>query len=129
LGGCDLVMPQVYWEGSVNSGSQLAWSYKEYRDFLKTDLPYVPTGAAYARGSWHVTPDQVERFMGMASAKELPGVNFYRWETARELPGVWEAISRYDYGSQTAPPPPAESLTARLELAQGVYSGELYLEG
>ena len=130
LGGCDLVMPQVYWQGAVNPGSQLAWTYKEYRDFLKTDLPYIPTGAAYAQGSWHVTPDQVERFMDMALALELPAVNFYRWETARQLPGVWEAISHYDYGSQPPPPPPpAEGITARLELAQGVYSGELYLEG
>ena len=68
--------------------------------------------------------------MDMASALELPAVNFYRWETARQLPGVWEAISRYDYGAQPPPPPPpAEGITARLELAQGVYAGELYLEG
>jgi len=130
LGGCDLVMPQVYWEGSVNSGSQLAWSYNEYREFLKTDLPFVPTGAAYARGSWHATPDQVERFMDMASSLELPAVNFYRWQTARQLPGEWETIARYDYGAQPPPPPPStKSITARLELEQGVYAGELYLEG
>jgi hypothetical protein len=68
--------------------------------------------------------------MDMALALELPGVNFYRWETAMQLPGVWETISGYDYGDQPAPPPPpTKSLTARLELAQGVYSGELYLEG
>jgi hypothetical protein len=68
--------------------------------------------------------------MDTALALELPAVNFYRWETAGQQPGVWEAIARYDYGAQPAPPPPpAEYITARLELEQGVYSGELYLEG
>jgi len=104
LAGCDLVMPQVYWQGSTNSGEQLAWSLKEYREFLKTELPYIPTGSAYSVGAWHVTAEQVLKFMVAAQELELPAVNFWRWVTAKELPGVWETIAQFDYGTQ--PPAP-----------------------
>jgi len=101
--GCDLVMPQVYWQGASNSGEQLSLSHQQYIKI--TNLPYYPTGSAYCEHGWCATPGQVEKFMITAEALKMPAVNFWDWRNARAIPGMWDAISVYDYGDTPEPPP------------------------
>lgn len=123
LDGCDMVMPQVYWEMATNPGQQLKRSLHEYREFLDTNLPYVPTGSAYGRGAWHATPGQVLEFMQTAKDLKLPAVNFFRWGTAVEIPGMWETIAQFDYGSG---PPPPEGKSVDEFVLEEVYPGMKY---
>lgn len=99
---CSCVMPQVYWELSSNPGAQLIRSFNEYQGM--TDLPYMPIGAAYGRGTWHATQEQVLQFMQTAEDLNLPAVSFWRWQTAVDL-NLWNTIAEYDYGGITPPPP------------------------
>lgn len=123
LAGCDLVMPQVYWQSASNSGEQLSRSHQQYIKI--TDLPYYPTGSAYCEHGWCATPNQVDRFMQTAEALKMPAVNFYRWVTARGLPGMWNTISVYDYGDIPEPPvePPIEPAPDKIVISMDAVSG------
>lgn len=102
---CNFAMPQVYWVGSVNAGQQLKKSYSEYQA-LKPGMPVVPTGAAYAQGSWSPTPQQVNEFMAMARQLNLPGANFWEMATAQDNGGaLWAAVRDYDWATGAAPTP------------------------
>lgn len=93
---CDLNMPQVYWVGSMNPAQQLQKSYNEYRS-LKFVRPMVPTGAAYAEGSWSPSPLQLYDFMQAARALKLTGANFWEWQTSYLKPDLWKAVSNYSW--------------------------------
>lgn len=105
---CNFALPQVYWVGSVNSGQQLKKSYGEYQA-LKPGLPIVPTGAAYAEGSWGPTPQQLNEFLNMARQLNLSGANFWEMATAQEHGGaLWAAVRDYDWATGSAPTPDPE---------------------
>jgi hypothetical protein len=106
---CDLNMPQVYWVGSMNPAQQLQKSYNEYKS-LKFFRPIVPTGAAYAEGSWSPSPLQLYDFMQAARALNLSGANFWEWQTSYSKPDLWKAVSDYSWpvtsgGSSPTPAP------------------------
>lgn len=106
LAGVDLVMPQVYWMQATNAGQQLALSYGQYQQMAAArNLPYLPTGAAFYEKGWGATPAQVLEFMTQAQAMGLPGVNFWSWQHARAIPGMWEAIAGFDWDKDPAPGP------------------------
>lgn len=103
---CDFTLPQVYWVGSVNAGQQLKKSVSEY-NALKPGMPVVPTGAAYAEGSWTPTPDQVNDFLTTALALKLPGANFWEMATAQEKTGeLWKAIRTFSWSGGGVTPAP-----------------------
>lgn len=101
----DLVMPQVYWELAHNPGRQLDDSLAKWAKL--TEKPYLPTGAAYRRGAWAVTPEDLVEFMARAQTRGLPGLNFWVWndDHAKGIPGLWQTISNWDFGGTTPPPP------------------------
>lgn len=106
LRGVDMVMPQVYWMGATNAGAQLIRSRKEYISLLgDRQIEYLPTGAAYTERGWTAAPGEVKEFMDTAKALGLAGVNFWSWQHARALPGMWEVIASYPWSHQPPPPP------------------------
>ncbi|MEX2162288.1 MAG: nuclear transport factor 2 family protein [Anaerolineales bacterium] len=102
---CDFALPQVYWVGSMNPAQQLKKSYGEYRA-IKAGIRVVPTGCAYAQGSWAPTPQQLNDFMAAARDLQLPGANFWEMATAQEKGGgLWSAVRDYDWATGSAPTP------------------------
>lgn len=101
---CDILMPQVYWQGSANPAYQLRRTVSEYRR-LSAGKILVPTGAAYAEHGWQPDAHQVLSFIDQARRLDLPAVNFWEWTAARAL-GLWEVVRDAPFGGQ-APPAPA----------------------
>lgn len=93
---CDLCMPQVYWVGSYNPAQQLAKSYSEYKS-IKPFRTFFPTGAAYAEGNWSPSPMQIHDFMNAARQLQLPGANFWEWQTAKAKSELWDAVHSYSW--------------------------------
>lgn len=92
---CDYNMPQVYWELAHNPGEQLIRCVNE---FLKITpfRPIIPTGAAYMRGDWEVTSDDIIEFFNTARTLNLEAANFWEWgHTRLYLPHLWFTISDY----------------------------------
>lgn len=90
--GCDLVMPQVYWEDAHNPASQLAQCISEYKA-LGFNLPLVPAGAAYKSTSvvWQPTAGEVKEFYQAAVDSGLTACNFWEWQCAERL-GLMEVL-------------------------------------
>lgn len=102
---CDFVAPQVYWEQSHNPVEQLLRSFTEWQG-LAPGLPYIPTGAAYTRGSWAVQPGEIAAFLDKARALGLQGANFWELNHVRKyLPAVYQAIVKYDWPVELDPGP------------------------
>jgi hypothetical protein len=95
---CDYAMPQVYWTLAHNPREQLTRSINEYR--AMTALPIVPTGAAYAQGSWTPSTAELVEFMNAARQYSLSGANFWEWYSARNIAGLWETIASYNWPAQ-----------------------------
>lgn len=106
LRGVDMVMPQVYWMGATNAGAQLIRSRQDYKNLLgDRQIEYLPTGAAFTERGWTAAPGEVKEFMDTAKALGLPGVNFWSWQHARALPGMWEVIANYPWSPAPTPEP------------------------
>lgn len=126
VGKCQFLAPQVYWEGSHNPAAQLRRCVQEYLDLGWTDpdgspSAVWPVGAAYPRGSWAPTPEDLAEFA--AAAAEIPAraVSFYRWGTGGldDLPALKAALWALKYGAappggQEPPPPPGTDDLAAL---------------
>jgi hypothetical protein len=95
---CDIALPPVYWTLAHNPREQLARSINEYRGM--TALPIVPTGSAYAQGSWLPSTGEIVEFMNAARDFGLSGANFWEWYSARNISGIWEAIAGYTWPIQ-----------------------------
>lgn len=91
LAECDLVMPQVYWEGATNAGQQLQRCVKEYKEL--TSLPIAVTGAAYKSTvvSWLPTASQEIEFYETAKGLGLEMVNFWEWQCAKKI-NLWQTL-------------------------------------
>ncbi len=105
---CDFNMPQVYWLEATNPGQQLVRCVNEFQS-LKPGQPIVPTGSAFAWGSWAATPQQLIEFLAKARELNLPGANFWEFATAKDSPNhaLWRTIKRYNWatGDPGAPVP------------------------
>lgn len=88
---CNLMMPQVYWEGARNAGEQLKRCVKEYKDL--TNLPLAVTGAAYKSTSvtWQPTAAEVQEFYKTADELGLEMVNFWEWQCAKKI-NLWQTL-------------------------------------
>jgi hypothetical protein len=94
LSVCDFVSPQVYWASATNAGAQLMRSIGEWRGM--TDLPIIPTGAAYSEHGWTAKAGEVVEFLQTAVDNELPGANFWVWHHATKL-GLWDYIAQFPW--------------------------------
>ena len=106
LAGCSAVMPQVYWKMATNPAEQLEKSYMQYRKI--TDLPYIPTGAAYCADGWCPTDEQIVEFADKAAELGLPGINFWEWAAAVK-DGFWETVRDIDWEQPTEPEEPEQT--------------------
>jgi hypothetical protein len=106
---CDINMPQVYWQGSVNPAQQLRKSVNEYKA-LRHSRPIVPTGSAYGFGDWTATPDQITAFISEAKSLGLPAVNFWEWAASlQDGAKLWKAIRASAWGEAPDPQGPVAS--------------------
>jgi hypothetical protein len=89
---CNLMMPQVYWEGAKNAGDQLRRCVQEYTDF-GFGLPIAVTGAAYKSTSvtWQPTAAEVQEFYQVADELGLEMVNFWEWQCAKKI-NLWQTL-------------------------------------
>ncbi len=103
---CDVVMPQVYWQGAHNSAVQLARSLTEYGNpkLVGTPRPVAPTGSAYGVGDWSATADDLEKFLSAAQQAKLAAANFYSWDAAGvpDNHDLWNTVATYDWQSGAA---------------------------
>ncbi len=97
---CDYNMPQVYWMGAHNPGSQLARTLDEFAS-LKYKPPIIPTGAAFTEHGWTPTTQDVQEFLVSARSFNLSAANFWEWWNAREVltpkHQIWNVIAEYDW--------------------------------
>lgn len=103
LEGCDLNMPQVYWQNSHNPADQLTRTINDYQR-ITPYRPMVPVGSAYQAGSWAATADDVLQFMQTAQSFNLNAANFWEWTHTRQyLPALWDAINNYSWPTTPQP--------------------------
>jgi len=103
---CDFNMPQVYWLLKHNPVEQLDECIRQYQA-LSVVRPMIPTGPAWKQGSWLPAPGELVAFMDAARDRGLEAANFWAWEHAQNLPGLWQAIADYHWQvEQPAPPDP-----------------------
>ena len=100
---CDIAMPQVYWLYSHDPVPQLTRTLAEYRQL--TNLPIIPTGAAWKQNGWQSTSADCSAFLQAAQSAGLPAANFWSWDASQSLP-TWDAIAAYDWPPEPAPLPP-----------------------
>lgn len=103
LSVCDVVMPQVYWELDHDPVYELHRTIDQYAKI--TNLPMIPTGSAYNRGStWVATTDDLLAFMQAAQDAGLTAVNFWEWAEAKQN-NLWDTIAQFNYAGDPAPIP------------------------
>jgi hypothetical protein len=127
---CDFHAPQVYWQGAHNPGAQLERSYRELRA-LK-DIPFIPTGSAYAEAGWQPTVQEIDAFDARAHALWLPGLSWWSFQAIESHPDFYAAIARHSWTPKPLGPLFAELEwpDARIELATwGVELSKLTADG
>ena len=111
---CDINMPQVYWMGAHNPGSQLSRTLQEFEN-LAHQRPIIPTGAAFTEHGWKPTVKDVEEFLIAARSHNLSAANFWEWWNCRVVlepqHKIWDAIAHYDWSGGGGPP---QDITVRL---------------
>jgi len=104
---CDINMPQVYWVGAQNPGSQLKRSLQEF-ETMKFNRPIIPTGSAYNEKGWGPTSQEIQEFLVTAKSLNLHGANFWEWRNCREVlmpkHQIWNEIANFDWPLTTNPP-------------------------
>jgi hypothetical protein len=103
LDKCDYNMPQVYWQGAHNPGSQLERCVREFRTMTPT-RPIIPTGPMYRASPWAPTPEDTLEFLKTARLLNLSAVNFFEWHYGRTvLPSNWNTIVNFPWGPKPQP--------------------------
>ncbi len=119
LEGCDLAMPQVYFEQAHNPEEQLAVTVEQYMA-LRPARPVFPTAPAYGSNAWRPTPEEIKRFLTKARALGLTGANAWSWDYASRplYADLWDAIATFHWPA-TPPVPTAEAPEHLIELLNG----------
>jgi hypothetical protein len=99
----DVNMPQVYWEGAQNAGSQLRTAFEEHRQYVGGKIPFMPTGAAYNAGSWRPTVASLEDFLKTAKSLNLEMVSLWVWDYLVDK--TQELLPAYTAFEKPAPAP------------------------
>ncbi len=104
LEGCDLHMPQVFWELSHDAGAQLREARRQC-DALPNGRPFVPTAAVYGPvGTWSPTQADLADFFAVVKSLGIQAVNFFEWNSCRSnLPELWETIAALDLPGPSQP--------------------------
>lgn len=116
---CTHHYPQLYWEQAHNPGAQLRASALELKAIR--NLPIVPVGSAYQRGSWAPTVADLQEFHNTAKELEMPGISFWSWEHAQQRADWWDTIAEMSWPAPAPDPEPEpgaltlEERIARLE--------------
>jgi hypothetical protein len=112
---CDFNMPQVYWVQAKNPRQQLERCMREFAA-ISPARPIFPTGAAYREAGWQPSVSEVQEFLQATKDLKLGGSNYWAWDFARSdiLPGVWEAISAFQYSDTPAGPSPAGDIIQKM---------------
>ena len=101
LEGCDLAMPQVYWEQAHNPAQQLERTVKEYNNpaLVGFPRPVIPTGAAYGSGGWRASPVEINQFLRAALQLQLPAANLYSWDYATTAGNtdLWDTAAAFPW--------------------------------
>lgn len=123
LDGCDLHMPQVYWQPG-GATSELVKSMQQL--MALRSLPAVPVGRAYI-GDGHPDPkpEELTAFMDKAQWLGCPGCSFWALDFLylhTGGPGRGEAIARYVWDTTPAPIAETIKMTVLVE-AMNVRSG------
>lgn len=99
---CDYMMPQVYWEESTDSASQLVRSVNEYKEF---GVPLIgATGSAYKTTRWMPTATQIKQFHEEAELLDLEMVNYWEWNCAKEI-RLWDTLMKLKGNSESPEDP------------------------
>ena len=106
LSNCQVNIPQVYWMGSTNAGEQLRECADQFNKI--TQLPMIPTGAAFTERGWSAKPAEITDFLRTAKSMGFSGANFWEWSHARAAPSSWKVISDFDWGEPVEPEPVPE---------------------
>lgn len=107
LESCTLNMPQVYWVGAHNAGSQLTRCVREFKQ-MNPYRPIIPTGPACKEGGWAPYDTDLIEFMNTARSLDLPAANFWDWEESRrDTSNLWNTIANYSWPG-TPPPVPLD---------------------
>ncbi len=104
---CDINMPQVYWMGAHNPGSQLTRTLHEFEN-MTYQRPIIPTGAAYMERGWAPTLQDIQEFLISAKSANLTAANFWEWRNCREvlMPNhqIWNVIANFEWSGGSNPP-------------------------
>lgn len=105
-GDADWGTPMMYWETSLTSAVELFdQSLTQWRKI--TSKPIVPAGRAYNGDGGTATPEAVNAFYERVRAAGLPGVTWWAFSNAWNIPSVWQALAAHPVFGD-APAPPAE---------------------
>ena len=112
LSGCSVNMPQVYWMQETDTDApidNLDECIRQYEEF--SDVPIVPTGAAFCEHGWCASVAQIKNFADHAMELELTGINYWEWSNTVDN-GLWPAIKAIDWQGPEEPPPPIDCTEA-----------------
>ena len=103
LAGCDYHMPQIYWEQLRNPVEQWEESHKQLKALA--DLPFMPTGAAYANKGWKPTNQEMIDFFDAVKAGGHPGISWWSWDYMQILTGKKETVKNMIWFDEPEPSP------------------------
>lgn len=98
LEGCDINMPQVYFEGAHNPEHHLNLCLEQYGE-LRPVLPMIPTAPTYTSPTWRPTPDEITRFFQHAQNLGMTAANAwsYDWSTNPAYIDLFNAVADYHW--------------------------------
>jgi hypothetical protein len=129
LRGCDINMPQVYFEGAHNPEHQIDLCIQQYME-IQPALPIIPTVSTYASDTWRPTPDEITRFLQHAKNLGLTAVNAWSYDfaTNRYYIDLFSAVADFPW----PPAPPVadipEQVIGKLNQHDASRLSELYQE-
>jgi hypothetical protein len=129
LDGCDISMPQVYFEQMHNPEEQLERCVEQYME-LTPARPVIPTAPTYARGDWRPTADEITRFFAKAQELGLSAANAWSWDFAArpKYMDLFNAVGDYDWPAEPPVADMPERLIGRLNHHDPVFVAGLYKE-
>ena len=129
LAGCDIAMPQVYYEQRHNPDTQLEICVEQYMA-LTPARPVIPTAPLYGRGKWRPSAQETTRFFAKAKEMGLSAANGWSWDVSSRptYNDLWSALSDFDWPTDPPVADMPERLAGRLnEHDQNLVAG-LYAE-
>ncbi len=98
LEGCDINMPQIYFEGAHNPERQIDLCMEQYM-VLEPALPVIPTVSTYTSPTWRPTADEITRWMQHAKNYGFTAVNAWSYDYATNPAylDLFQAVADFDW--------------------------------